>query len=183
MNTYDKLAIDNEKDLIFGTSPNPLTTRSGMVIGGGTVYPELNFTLPAMTISQDSWGKVCNHYNMIATGALKRAAELEAPGVVLEFETLPPMTETPAWGIELTKILLDAMSEAEAKYGLKSCLRPTPNDNREMVRPPQMRGGKYWDAMLETFEGMCELGGELLSIESVGGKEVHDEALTMGDLK
>ena len=28
-------------------------------------------------------------------GALQRAVELEAPGLVVEFETLPPMTENP----------------------------------------------------------------------------------------
>ena len=36
--------------------------------------------------------------------------------------------------------------------------------------------------MLETFEGSAAAGAELLSIESVGGKEVNDEALTMCDI-
>ena len=39
-----------------------------------------------------------------------RAVELEAPGLVVEFETLPPMTENPAWGIELTRVLPDGMA-------------------------------------------------------------------------
>src|SRR5208283_2015025 len=111
-----------------------------------------------------------------------RAAELEAPGLVVEFETLPPMTETPAWGIELAKILLDGMEHARDKHGLKSVLRMTPNDTREMERPPRMRSGKLWDCMIETFEGSAAAGAELLSIESVGGKEVNDDALTMGDI-
>jgi methanol--5-hydroxybenzimidazolylcobamide Co-methyltransferase len=58
----------------------------------------------------------------------------------------------------------------------------TPNDNREFERPPLMRRGRYWDAMLELFEGSAAAGAELLSIESVGGKELHDEALINGDL-
>jgi methanol--5-hydroxybenzimidazolylcobamide Co-methyltransferase len=37
--------------------------------------------------------------------------------------------------------------------------------------------------MLETFDGCAAAGAELLSIESVGGKEIHDEALMMGDLR
>jgi len=61
-------------------------------------------------------------------------------------------------------------------------LRMTPNDNREFERPPLMRRGKYWEAMLELFEGSAAAGAELLSIESVGGKELHDEALVNGDL-
>jgi methanol--5-hydroxybenzimidazolylcobamide Co-methyltransferase len=58
----------------------------------------------------------------------------------------------------------------------------TPNDNREFERPPLMRRGRYWEAMLELFEGSAAAGAELLSIESVGGKELHDEALVNGDL-
>ena len=127
--------------------------------------------------------EVRQQYQQIITGALQRAVELEAPGLVVEFETLPPMTENPAWGIELTRILLDGMAEAHAKHGLKSVLRITPNDTREMERPPRMRSGPLYEAMLATFDGCAAAGAELLSIESVGGKEVHDEALMMGDLR
>ena len=183
MPRFTSLAISNPDDLLFGIAPKPVKTKQGMVIGGGEVYPELNFTLPPMSIEEATFPEIRAHYQQIVTGALRRAAELEANGVVLEFETLPPMTWTPQWGIDLAKILLDGSAEANAKWGLKSVLRMTPNDNREMIRPPVMRSGKYWDAMLETFEGSAAAGAELLSIESVGGKEIHDEALTMCDLK
>ena len=79
------------------------------------------------------------------------AVELEAPGLVIEFETLPPMTENPAWGLELTQILLEGLETGHARHGLKSVLRLTPNDTREMERPPRMRSGRYFDAMIETF--------------------------------
>ena len=179
---YQSVAINNPTDLIFGLAPKPVTTRSGMVIGGGIVYPELNFTLPPMTITADSMAEVRVHYKQIIEGALRRAAELEAPGVVVEFETLPPMTENPAWGVEIAKILLEGMQQERDRSGLKSVLRMTPNDNREFERPPRMRSGRYWDAMLELFEESAAAGAELLSIESVGGKEIHDEALVNGDL-
>jgi methanol--5-hydroxybenzimidazolylcobamide Co-methyltransferase len=93
------------------------------------------------------------------------------------------LTENPAWGIELTRITLDAMEAAHAKHGLKTVLRITPNDTREMERPPRVRSGRLYEAMLQTFDGCAVAGAELLSIESVGGKEVHDEALMMGDLR
>jgi len=38
---------------------------------------------------------------------------------------------------------------------------------------------QLYEAMIETFEGCAAAGAELLSSESVGGKEVHDEALMM----
>jgi methanol---5-hydroxybenzimidazolylcobamide Co-methyltransferase len=180
---YRQLAIEKPDDLRFGVAPRPLTTRRGMTIGGGLVYPELNFTLPPMFVDANTLPEVRQHYRDIITGACRRAVELEAPGLVIEFETLPPMTENPAWGIELTRILLDGMENAHAKHGLKSVLRITPNDTREMERPPRMRSGKLYEAMLQTFDGCAAAGAEWLSIESVGGKEIHDEALMMCDMR
>jgi methanol--5-hydroxybenzimidazolylcobamide Co-methyltransferase len=183
MNSFQDLAIGKSSDLLFGISPKPLTTRRGMTIGGGIVYPELNFTLPTMFVNAETMPEIRQHYRDIITGACHRAVELEAPGLVVEFETLPPMTENPAWGIELTRILLDGMAAAHDKHGLKSVLRITPNDTREMERPPRMRSGPLYEAMLQTFDGCAAAGAELLSIESVGGKEVHDEALMNGDIR
>ncbi len=182
MPRYTQLAITNPEDLRFGVAPKPLTTRRGMVIGGGQVYPELNFTLPPMFVEAATMPEIRRQYHEIITGATKRAAELELPGLVIEFETLPPMTEHPEWGIELTKIMCDELEHAHARHGLKSTLRITPNDTREFERPPIMRSGHYWEEMLQTFDGCAKVGAELFSIESVGGKEVHDEALQMCDL-
>ena len=182
MQHYSKLAISNPSDLVFGRSPYPVKTRSGMVIGGGQVYPELNFTLPPMEINEANWPEIRRQYQEIIGGATLRAAELGAPGLVIEFETLPPMCERPAYGVELACILMDGLREAESKHGLKGVLRMTPNDLREMSRPPLMRRGSYYERMMETFEGSAAAGAELLSIESTGGKEVCDEALTMCSL-
>ncbi|MBU0638457.1 MAG: methanol--corrinoid methyltransferase [Planctomycetes bacterium] len=182
MNRFSKLAITNPRELHFGVAPHPVTTRGGLVIGGGTVYPELNFTLPTMSIEKSTWNTVRNHYQQIAADACKRAAQLEAPGVVFEFETLPPMVERPEWGIELVRILLEEMQRNNGHGGLKTALRFTPNDLREMERPPLMRRGPLYENMLASFEAAAAAGADLLSIESVGGKEVCDDALTMCDI-
>jgi methanol--5-hydroxybenzimidazolylcobamide Co-methyltransferase len=58
----------------------------------------------------------------------------------------------------------------------------TPNDTREMLRPPAMRSGELLERMLQLFDESARAGAELLSIESVGGKEVSDDALTLCDL-
>lgn len=179
---YNSLSIDNAESLVFGSAPQPLTTRSGMVIGGGQVYPELNFTLPPMEITAETMPRVLEHYKQIIDGALLRAVELESDGVVIEFETLPPMTEFPEWGLSIVRVLLEGMNKYNGAHGLKSVLRMTPNDNREFVRPPTMRSGYYLDRMLQLFEGAAAEGAELLSIESVGGKELHDDALVTGDI-
>lgn len=185
MRTYlgKKLAIEHVADLSFGSCPCPLCTKRGMTIGGGIVYPELNFTLPDIDINARTMPAILGQYREMIGGALHRAIELEAPGVVVEFETLPPMTQQPSWGIDITKVLVEALEDAHAKHGLPSVLRATPNDTREFMRPPLMRSGKHWDEMIESFAGCAKAGADLLSIESVGGKEIHDEALTNCDLQ
>ena len=179
--SFSKLAIPTADGLLFGECPKPLKTRDGLVLGGGLVLPELNFTLPSMSLADKTWPAVRGEYEDMIRGCLRRAAELEAPGLQVEFETLPPMTQRPAWGLEICEILLREMEKAHAEHGLRSVLRMTPNDNREMVRPPRMRDGRNWETMLELFDRSAAAGAELLSIESTGGKELHDEALLNGD--
>jgi methanol--5-hydroxybenzimidazolylcobamide Co-methyltransferase len=179
---FTTLAIDNVHDLIFGKAPLPLTTGFGVEIGGGLVYPEVNFTLPPMAMTDATWPQVQAHYHEIAKDILHRAAHLHAPGIVLEFELLPPMTDNPEWGAELTAILKGHMVEAHEKTGLKSALRVTPTDIREKLRPPQLRTGEPVEKLLRTFRLCAEAGADILSIESVGGKEVHDKALVQGDI-
>lgn len=180
---FDKLAINNLDDFIYGSCPKPVTTKSGMVIGGGTIYPEINFTLPGMDVNDATIDKALGIYSNIIDGVLKRAAELYAPGVLVEFETVPDFTEHPKYGIDANRILINGIKEAADKYGLKASLRTTPNDLREMSRPPVMRGGKYWDTMLELYEQCAKDGSDFLSIESTGGKEINDEALVKADIR
>ncbi len=181
--TFTKLAYTSIDDFIYGSCPNPVVTKNGLSIGGGLIYPEVNFTLPPMNINKDTMPEVLRIYKEIINGVLKKAHELYAPGLVVEFETLPDMTEHPEWGIEIHKVLRDTMFEYEVKYGLKSAMRMTPNDLREFSRPPIMRSGKYWEAMVKTFEGTAKDGADILAIESTGGKEINDEAIVNADLR
>jgi methanol--5-hydroxybenzimidazolylcobamide Co-methyltransferase len=183
MHRYTALAVENVDNLLFGRAPTPLVTRTGLVLGGGEVYPELNFTLPDVAIEESQMGRIVRHYREMISGAVERALELELPGLVVEFETLPPMTDHPDWAMQIVDVLLEALNEAHAKRGLKCTLRMTPNDNREFQKPPVQRSGPYWQHMLELFERAAQAGAELLSIESMGGKEIHDEALQYGSLQ
>lgn len=66
MRTYTDLAIKDVDSFIFGKSPHPLKTKSGLDIGGGTVYLELNFTLPPRDLILETRPGVKAHYNMMA---------------------------------------------------------------------------------------------------------------------
>jgi len=180
---YKDLTINTPSDLMFGLAPKPVKTRRGLVIGGGQVYAELNFTLPMMSINQNTLGEVYAHYREIAEGALERAVHLNSKGVVLEFETLLEMTKTPEIGVEIVKIMNEICEKYYQNYGLASEIRLTPNDLREFERPAKQRSSAYLEPMMELFERGMMAGGDLLSIESTGGKEVSDDALMMCDVK
>ena len=182
METYERLAIGQADDLVFGRSPRPLTLRSGLTIGGGTVYPELNFTLPVMPIEQATMPDVCAQYEQMIGDACKRAVELNAPGLVVEFELLPELTLVPEWGAQVTAILREGLDQAASTHGLRTGLRVTPNDIREFTRPPLMREGEHWDNMVKSFQLCAKAGADMLSIESTGGKELHDDAIQMANL-
>src|SRR5690606_6483242 len=125
---------------------------------------------------------VREQYTQMITEACARSVELRAPGLVVEFELLPELTQVPEWGAEITRILSDTLRETEARHGLKTALRVTPNDIREFARPPLMRQGEHYENMLRSFELCAQNGADFFSIESTGGKELHDEAILNGDL-
>ncbi len=174
---FTELAIRTPGELVFGVAPRPVRTRRGLEIGGGHVYPELNFTLPPIEVSRRTLPEVLRHYTEIAQGALERAVQLRSRGVVLELETLLEMTREPALGVEIVEAMNAICDDFHAKRGLPSEIRLTPNDLRELERPPRQRSSALLAPMLELFERGARAGGDLLSIESTGGKEVSDEAL------
>jgi len=182
MPEFHSLAIQDLNSFIFGSCPHPILLKNGLSIGGGLVYPELNFTLPGMIVDADSMPEVRKEYTQMITEASKRAVELNAPGLVVEFELLPDLTLTPEWGAEITKILKDSLNDIQTKSGLKTALRVTPNDIREFERPPIQRSGEFVDKMYRSFELCGEAGADFFSIESTGGKEIHDDAILNGDL-
>ncbi|HEX7599198.1 MAG TPA: methyltransferase MtaB domain-containing protein [Polyangia bacterium] len=182
MPVYQSLAIRNLDDFVYGVSPRPVTLKNGLVIGGGQVYPELNFTLPDMLINEASLPEVRRQYTEMIAGACTRAVELHLAGLVVEFELLPDLTLTPEWGAEITSILRQALDTAQAAHGLKVALRVTPNDVREFSRPPLLRRGEYVEKMFRSFELCAAAGADFLAVESTGGKEIHDDAILNGDL-
>ena len=183
LKSFSQLAFQSAEELIFGHSPNPVLLKNGLVIGGGEVYPEINFTLPPMTISQETMPEVLRIYKEIITGVTQRAVDLFVPGFVAEVELLPPCTWNVAWGAEISKVLLETMSGLSARHGIKTALRTTVIDVREGRDLEHMYRGKQWDNVLSAFLENGKAGTDLLAIESIGGKHVHDEAILSCDLR
>jgi methanol--5-hydroxybenzimidazolylcobamide Co-methyltransferase len=180
--TFRSLAVSNPDDLMFGRAPRPVACGTGLVIGGGAVYPEINFTLPPMLIEPGTWAAVRQIYEQTMDSLLERARRLGLAGLVVEFEQLPPMTANPGWGAELVEVIKSRLVQAHETWGLKGAIRNTIIDLREEVKPPPRRRGSSWDAMRASLEQGCQRGSDILAIESTGGKEVHDVALTHADM-
>ncbi|NLC68861.1 MAG: methanol--corrinoid methyltransferase [Clostridiaceae bacterium] len=179
---FNETAYNSEKNFTYGFAPKPVRTKNGLVIGGGLIYPEINFTLPPMNINAETMPEILRIYKEIIDGVLKRAKELYVPGLIVEVEVLPPMTFNPEWAIDVVKTVRSTMYDYEAKYELKSAMRITPVDIREGKDVSHMWHGKHWDKIMQTFEGSARAGADFLSIESVGGKEIHDDAIMFGDI-
>jgi methanol--5-hydroxybenzimidazolylcobamide Co-methyltransferase len=180
--TFSSPAITDPAALVFGRAPRPVRCGLGLQLGAGQVFPEINFTLPPMVIDQRSWRQVCEIYDSLMVDLLMRTRDLHVPGLVVEFEQLPPMTAEPAWGAELTRCIKGHLRRAHEEWGLAAALRVTIVDLRDDARPPQRRRGTAWNKMLAALEQSAGAGADILSIESTGGKEVHDAALTRADL-
>ncbi|ATW25548.1 methanol--corrinoid methyltransferase [Candidatus Formimonas warabiya] len=179
--TFDAVSYQDLSEFVYGYAKKPVAFKNGMVIGGGTVYPELNVTLPPMTINESTMKRVLAQYQDMISGACAKAVELSAPGIIVEIELLPPHTFHPQWGIDVAKVVKETMREYEGQ-GLKSLLRLTPVDIREGKDLVHMYHGEHWDKVMETFRGSGEAGADLLAIESVGGKNLHDDAVMNCDL-
>jgi methanol--5-hydroxybenzimidazolylcobamide Co-methyltransferase len=93
------------------------------------------------------------------------------------------MTFHPAWGEEVCKTVVDIIREHAEKQGITGAVRITPVDIREGRDLTHMWRGFHWDAVLETFDRCARTGADLLAIESIGGKEVHDDALMYCNLR
>jgi methanol--5-hydroxybenzimidazolylcobamide Co-methyltransferase len=180
---FTSLCITDPDELVFGRAPKPVDCGLGLRIGAGAVYPEVNFSLPAMALNESTRAETLRIYEEASRAVVARALALQAPGLVIEFEHLPPMTDSPDWGAEITQRLASVLRDAHETTGLRCALRVTPVDVRTGSRPPQLRSGRHWEAVRESLALCAEAGAHILSVESIGGKEVSDEALLRGDLE
>jgi methanol--5-hydroxybenzimidazolylcobamide Co-methyltransferase len=135
-----------------------------------------------MLVEESTWLEVKRHYTEIGEAIVRRATALRVPGLAVEFEQLPPMTLNPQWGAQITAILADSLKRLRESTGIPTALRVTVVDMRDAEHPPRLREGQAWEKMREALTCAAQAGADILSIESVGGKEVHDQALLFGDL-
>ena len=74
------------------------------------------------------------------------------------------------------------MEDYHDEYGIKCALRHTIGDIRESRDFLELRGGDKYNTFLEAFEQCAKSGADMLSVESMGGKEIFDYAILRNDM-
>jgi methanol--5-hydroxybenzimidazolylcobamide Co-methyltransferase len=112
--------------------------------------------------------------------ALERMVVVGHPTLQVENEHVFQMTHNPKWGGEIAAQTARQMDDYLEKYGLKAAYRSTPADLRkpDMVN---MRDSDYTREIIESFEE-CSKYADIVSIESMGGKEIFDHAIIRNDI-
>ncbi|MFI5383699.1 MAG: methyltransferase MtaB domain-containing protein, partial [Methanosarcina thermophila] len=175
---YTSMAYANADELIFGQSKFPVKAGLGLEIGGGYTSPEVNYApRPGAGASKD---KLVKEYERITTDIMARMVQIGAPSVVLETEHVQQMSNNPEWGGAVAHAQKTIMEEYHDEYGIKCALRHTIGDIREDRDYLQLRGDKY-SVFMEAFEQAATNGADLLSVESMGGKEVFDYSILRND--
>jgi methanol---5-hydroxybenzimidazolylcobamide Co-methyltransferase len=173
-----KMAYGSGAEMMFGTAKHPVTTKRGIVIGGGFVHPEV---VPHPRPGSEKTKKtLLREYERANGDALERMTIVGHPTLQIENEHVFQMTHNPDWGGEIAAQTARQMDDYLTKYGLKASYRSTPADLRkpDMVN---MRDSDYTREVIESFEA-CSKYADVVSIESMGGKEIFDHAIIRNDI-
>ena len=175
---YTKMAYGSGSEMMFGTAKFPVTTKRGIAIGGGLVHPEVvPHPRPG---SEKTMKTLLREYEKANGDALERMTIVGHPTLQVENEHVFQMTHNPKWGGEIAAQTARQMDDYLEKYGLKAAYRSTPAD----LRKPDMhhmRESDYTREILESFEE-CSKYADIVSIESMGGKEIFDHAIIRNDI-
>jgi methanol---5-hydroxybenzimidazolylcobamide Co-methyltransferase len=173
-----KMAYGSGAEMMFGTAKYPVTTKRGIEIGGGLVHPEL--VAHPRPGSEKTMKTLLREYERANGDALERMVIVGHPTLQIENEHVFQMTHNPKWGGEIAAQTAKQMDDYLEKYGLKASYRSTPADLRkpDMVN---MRDSDYTREIIESFEE-CSKHADVVSIESMGGKEIFDHAIIRNDI-
>ncbi|MBR3410424.1 MAG: methanol--corrinoid methyltransferase, partial [Candidatus Methanomethylophilaceae archaeon] len=180
---YTKMAYGSADEMVFGTAKQPVAYGFGIKVGAGRVIPELNYG-PRPGSEKDPARLKKEYVDYISKDALNRAVTLGFPDLQLETEWISqmgnPKMSTPV--VEGQKEICEKFHE---EYGINCAVRHTIPDQREAEEGLRTgMGGHhgYPEALFKAAEVACENGADVLSCETMGGKELADYATTNGDI-
>ncbi len=179
------MAYDCADDMVFGFSQQPLSYGCGLKVGAGYVVPEVNYAPRPGTEKEPA--KLKKEYvDYISKDILNRFVTAGFPNVQMETEWVSQMNQE-ALCAPVVSGQKEICEKFHAEYGINCAVRQTIPDQREAdegLRPEtDVPGGHgYATKLFECAEFACENGADVFSVESVGGKEFADYAVTNGDV-
>jgi methanol--5-hydroxybenzimidazolylcobamide Co-methyltransferase len=177
---FKSMAYRDADDLLFGNSLFPVKTGFDLEIGAGYTTVEINYApRPQAGESKDA---LVDEYERITRDIMQRMVQVGFQSVVLETEHVQQMTKNPSWGAAVAEAQKTIMEEYYDEYGIKCALRHTIADIRGDSQGVDLRGDSY-SSLMESFEDVASSGADMLSIESLGGKEVFDYSILRNDTK
>ncbi|MDR2845743.1 MAG: methanol--corrinoid methyltransferase [Candidatus Methanoplasma sp.] len=180
---YTKQAYASADEMVFGTAKSPVSYGFGIKVGAGRVIPELNYA-PRPGSEKDAARLKKEYVDYISKDVLNRAVTLGFPDVQLETEWISQMGN-PKMSIGVVEGQKEITEKFHEEYGINSAVRHTIPDQREVEEGLRVGAkGKhaYPEALFKAAEIACENGADVLSCETMGGKELADYAVTNGDI-
>lgn len=178
MHLTGKMAYGSPDEMIFGTALRPVETKRGFTIGGGHVIPEI---VPhPRSGSERTLKSLLREFERANGDALERCVLVGHPSIVIENEHVFQMTDNAEWGMEVTAQTALQMERYSEKYGLKAAYRSTIAD----IRKPDKVDMRHSDRTRKILDAInaCSQYADIVSIESMGGKEIFDYSIIRNDI-
>ena len=181
---YTKMAYDKPDDMVFGTAKSPISYGLGIKTGAGRVIPQLNYA-PRPGTEKDVARITKEYVDYITVDAINRAVTLGFPDLQLETEWVSQMGTNEKMGASVVAGQAAMIEKMHDKYGINLAVRHTVPDQREAdhgLRVGMDKNRAYPEKLFAAAEIACENGADILSCETVGGKELVDYGVTQGDI-
>ena len=184
MPRFARMAYQKPDDMVFGTSRKPLSYGLGIKVGTGRVIPEAKYApRPGVTQSPDRLKREFVDY--MSKDIIHRAVNMGFPDLQLETEWISHMGADQRTSGDIVCMQKDLIEGYHAEYGINLAVRQTIPDLRECelgLRPGRDSIRSHPEQLFESAETACSNGADVLSVETLGGKEICDYAVTQGDI-
>jgi len=160
-------------ELVFGFAKHPLQYGTGLKVGAGRVIPEIKYFPRADKDLKEEYVNITND-------VLKRASDLGVTDLQLETELTYIETKAPKLAAEIIHKQKEIIENFSKETGIRIGFRVTVADIRDFGKPKNDE--EAFNCMMETFEAVSENGADVLSIESLGGKELFNYAVIRQDM-
>ncbi len=183
---FTKMEYASADELVFGDAKYPLSYGLGLKVGAGFVSPEINFA-PRPGTEKTPERLTKEYVDYIATDIMNRAVTLGFPSLQLENEWISQMgSNAEKYAKPVVAGQKAVLQKYHDEYGVAVAIRHTVADQREGeagLRFGMDKLHSYPEKCIESLEVAATNGADVLSVESVGGKEIADYAVVRQDIR